>query len=434
MPIAKKKSTALAQPGMSIADAMDALENRVGRGTILLARDLYSPSVTRVPSGSFALDVAMGGGFVRGACHTFWGDSSSGKTTAALKAIAQFQRAFPDLHTVLIASEQFSPINAEMNGVDLSKLVLVLPVTGEAGFNAAEALIRTRQVSFLVVDSVDGLIPQAELEGSMEDQQRGAQPRMLNKALRKLYSAMQPVYNKETKVISYETGTTVLFVSQMRINQSAQLFQNPEMIGGGKGFYHAQKIVVRFAPKTKGSFISKPLGEKMKHVGVRKNTQCVKNNTYPPDLAASFDYYFDVFVEKKRSISRLFLPGFIDLSKDIIGVAFDNELLPGDLKKKVTFEGKEYTEHSLAAYFDGEPIAAHRLMKQILEEVTPQLPKTLAKHYGRELVQMENARNDYREMRKAKNVSPAPRTVSEPVRMGSKRKPKTGSPNGGNKA
>ena len=222
--------------------AIEKIEKDFGKGSIMKLGDKVSVNVEAIPTGSLALDVALGiGGVPRGRIIEIYGPESSGKTTLAQHIVAECQKrggiaAFVD------AEHALDPEYARNLGVKVDDLLISQPDTGEQALDITEELVRSGAVDVVVVDSVAALVPKAEIEGSMEDQQMGLQARLMSKALRKL-----------TGVIG-KTNTTVIFINQLRMKIGV-MYGNPETTTGGNALkYYASELL-----KTKWRLLSELL-------------------------------------------------------------------------------------------------------------------------------------------------------------------------------
>lgn len=215
-------------------DALKAIEKEYGKGSIMKLGDRAAVSVDAIPSGSLALDKALGiGGYPKGRIIEIFGPESSGKTTLALHAIAECQKqggrcAFID------AENAIDPVYAKHLGVDIDELILSQPDSGEQALDITELLIKSGAIDLVVVDSVAALVPQAELDGEMGDASVGLQARLMSKAMRKLAGVMN------------HSNTTAIFINQLR-EKVGVMFGNPETTPGGRAlkFYSSVRLDVR---------------------------------------------------------------------------------------------------------------------------------------------------------------------------------------------
>jgi recombination protein RecA len=252
-----------------VSTAMSSIQKALGRGAIMKLGDRPVEVVPSIPTGSPSLDAAIGtGGYPRGRVVEVYGPESSGKTTLALHAIAECQRQ--DGIAAFIDAEHALDVQyAGALGVRLEELVFSQPDSGEQALDILEVLVRSGGVDLVVVDSVAALVPQAELDGEMGDQQVGLQARLMSKALRKLTGVAQ------------RSGTTVLFINQLR-QKIGVSFGNPETTTGGRAMHYYASV--RLDVRRIGALKS---GETL--LGNRTRVKVAKNKVAPPFKRAEFD-------------------------------------------------------------------------------------------------------------------------------------------------
>ena len=328
----------------ALQEAMSKIEKDFGKGSIMKLGEEKIDNVEVIPSGSISLDVALGvGGYPKGRIIEIYGPESSGKTTLAIHAIAEAQKA-GGIAAFIDAEHAFDRFYAEKLGVDVDNLLISQPDNGEQALEIADQLIRSAAIDIVVVDSVAALTPKAEIEGDMGDNKVGLQARLMSQALRKLTATIN------------KTNTTCIFINQVR-EKIGVMFGNPETTTGGNAlkFYASVRLDIRK---------SSPIKDGDEVIGNEVKVKVVKNKVAPPFRRAQFEILFGEGISRVGEIVDLGVQyGILEKSGSWFSYNGSKLAQGKEAAKKVLKDNPELCEELTAKLYEvinakGAPVAA----------------------------------------------------------------------------
>lgn len=338
----------MASKNQVLDEARKAIEKKFGKGALIRMGDSSNVGlVNTFHSGSYVLDLILGGGYPEGRVIEIYGPESSGKTTIALNAVAQMQKR-GETCAFIDAEHALDPAYARTLGVDTENLLLSQPDFGEQALEIAEELAKTGAIKLIVIDSVAALVPRAEVEGDMGDSHMGLQARMMSQGLRKLTSIMA------------KTGTTIIFINQIRMKIGV-MFGNPETTTGGNAlkFYASQRLEIRRGEK---------IEENKELIGYATKVKVVKNKIAAPFRSAEIPIKFKSGIDTGLdTIEAASILGLIQKSGAFYTVPGKKEKIQGKDRVLEMLKSDEKLMSSLNADIQNK-IKEIRLGKNILPE------------------------------------------------------------------
>ena len=320
-----------------LAKVVAKLNKKFGADTIILGKDIRDDVISRITSGSLALDVALGGGWPTNQWHEIVGEASNGKTALALKTVAANQARDPEFTTVWVAAEQWVPSYAEMCGVDLDRIYVISTNIMEEAYEAVIEIIETKAVDCVVIDSLPALVPISEDEKNMDEATVGRGALLTGKFFRKVGKA------SKRSLTEYERPFIGLMINQYRMKIGV-MYGDPRTTPGGEAKNYA--FFTRIEVK-RDDWIETGTGQEKRRVGQTIRVRTLKNKSAPPSQVAYLDFYFD----NGGNCSR----GDYDFSKEIVAL--------GIIYKVITRAGAYYS------YGDRKWQGADALVTSIREEI-----------------------------------------------------------------